>query len=64
MSIDFVNVGIGLTVLAGASVAAVLLKRRMDAATGVETFGWAMTLMIANILQLVGVAILLTGFFG
>jgi hypothetical protein len=58
------NVILGLLVLAGASAAAWHVKRRMDAATGLETVGWAMTLMVANILQLIGVVVILAGLFG
>jgi hypothetical protein len=36
----------------------------MDVATGLETVGWAMTLMVANILQLIGVVVILAGLFG
>jgi len=53
----------GLLVLVGASAAAWYLKRRMDEATGIEVTGWAMTLMVANVLQLVGLVILLAGLF-
>jgi len=63
MSIDLANVAIGLLVLVGASAAAWYLKRRMDDSTGIEVVGWAMTLMIANILQLVGIVVLLVGLF-
>jgi hypothetical protein len=64
MSADLATAGIGLLVLIGASVAAWYLKRRMDTAPGVEVVGWAMTLMVANILQLVGVVVVLVGVFG
>lgn len=64
MSVDPVTVGIGVVVLMASSAAAWYLKRRMDAATGIEVVGWAMTLMVANILQLVGVVVVLAGFFG
>lgn len=63
MSIDLANVAIGLLLLGGASVAAWYLKRRMDASTGIEVTAWAMTLMIANILQLVGIVVFLVGLF-
>ena len=63
MSIDFANVTIGVLLLVGASVAAWYLKRRMDESTGIEVVGWAMTLMVANILQLVGIVVLLVGLF-
>jgi hypothetical protein len=64
MSVDLVTVAIGILVTVGASVAAVYLKRRMDASTGIEVVGWAMTLMVANVMQLVGVVVVLAGFFG
>jgi hypothetical protein len=35
----------------------------MDESTGIEVVGWAMTLMVANILQLVGIVVLLVGLF-
>jgi hypothetical protein len=63
MSIDLANVAIGLLLLVGASAAAWSLKRRMDESTGIEVVGWAMTLMVANILQLVGIVVLLVGLF-
>jgi hypothetical protein len=63
MSIDLANVAIGLLLLVGASVAASYLKRRMDESTGIEVVGWAMTLMVANILQLVGIVVSLVGLF-
>lgn len=63
MSIDLANVAIGLLLLGGASAAAWYLKRRMDESTGIEVAGWAMTLMIANILQLVGIVVFLVGLF-
>ena len=63
MSIDLANVAIGLLLLVGASAAAWYLKRRMDESTGIEVVGWAMTLMVANILQLVGIVVLLVGLF-
>lgn len=63
MSIDLANVAIGLLLLVGASAAAWYLKRRMDESTGIEVVGWAMTLMVANILQLVGMVVLLVGLF-
>jgi hypothetical protein len=47
----------------GASAAAWYLKRRMDESTGIEVVGWVMTLMVANILQLVGIVVLLVGLF-
>jgi hypothetical protein len=64
MSLSSLNVVFGLLVLVGASAAAWYLKRRMDASTGLETVGWAMTLMVANILQLIGVVVVLAGLFG
>lgn len=64
MSINLANVATGLLVLVGASVAAWYLKRRMDDSAGLEVVGWAMTLMVANILQLVGIVVLLAGLFG
>lgn len=64
MSIDLPNVAIGLLLLVGASAAAWYLKRRMDESTGIEVVGWAMTLMVANIFQLVGIVVLLVGLFG
>lgn len=64
MSVDLATVLIGLVVLVGASGAAWYLKRRMDTSTGLETVGWAMTLMVANVLQLVGVVVVLAGLFG
>lgn len=64
MSIDIVTVTVGVVVLMAASVAASYLKRRMDASTGIEVVGWAMTLMVANILQFVGVVVVLAGLFG
>lgn len=64
MTADLASVGIGLVVLLGASVAAWFLKRRMDEATGIEVVGLALTLMVANILQLVGIVVLLAGIFG
>jgi hypothetical protein len=63
MSIDLANAAIGLLLLVGASAAAWYLKRRMDESTGIEVVGWAMTLMAANILQLVGIVVLLIGLF-
>jgi hypothetical protein len=63
MSIDLANAAIGLLLLVGASAAAWYLKRRMDESTGIEVVGWAMTLMVANILQLVGIVVLLVGLF-
>lgn len=63
MSVDLVTVALGLVMLVGASAAAWYLKRRMDASTGLEVVGWAMTLMIANIMQLVGIVVLLAGIF-
>lgn len=63
MSIDLATVAIGILVLVGSSVSAWYLKRRMDASTGLEVVGWAMTLMIANVLQLVGVVVVLAGLF-
>lgn len=63
MTIDLTNVAIGLLVLVGASALAWYLKRRMDDATGIEVTGWAMTLMIANVLQLIGIVVLLVGIF-
>jgi hypothetical protein len=63
MSIDLANVAIGFLLLVGASSAAWYLKRRMDESTGIEVVGWAMTLMVANILQLVGMVVLLVGLF-
>lgn len=63
MSIDLANVAIGLLMLVGASTAAWYLKGRMDDSTGIEVVGWAMTLMVANILQLVGIVVLLVGLF-
>jgi len=63
MSIDLANVAIGLFLLVGASAAAWYLKKRMDESTGIEVVGWAMTLMVANILQLVGIVVLLVGLF-
>ncbi|HZD23863.1 MAG TPA: hypothetical protein VE569_10745 [Acidimicrobiia bacterium] len=63
MSIDLANVGLGLLVLIGSTAAAWYLKRRMDEATGLAAAGWAMTLMFANILQLVGIVVLLVGIF-
>jgi hypothetical protein len=35
----------------------------MDESTGIEVVGWAMTLMVANILQLVGMVVFLVGLF-
>lgn len=64
MSVDVVSVIVGLVVFVGATVAAMYLKRRLDDAAGMEGVGWAMTLMVANILQLVGVVVVLAGFFG
>jgi hypothetical protein len=63
MSIDLANVALGFLVAVGASAAAWYLKRRMDDSTGIEVVGWAMTLMVANILQLVGTVVLLAGIF-
>jgi hypothetical protein len=63
VSYDFANVAIGFIVLVGASAAAWYLKRRMNDSTGIEVVGWAMTLMVANILQLVGIVVLLVGLF-
>jgi hypothetical protein len=63
MSIDLANAAIGLLLLVGASAAAWYLKRRMDESTGIEVVGWAMTLMVANIFQLVGIVVLLVGLF-
>ena len=63
MNPGLANVAVGLLVLVGASATAWYLKRRMDDSTGVEVVGWAMTLMIANILQLVGIVVLLVGIF-
>lgn len=57
------NVALGFFLLVFASTAAWYLKRRMDAATGLGVAGWAMTLMVANILQLVGVVVVLVGLF-
>ena len=64
MSSSLLNVISGLLVLVVASAAAWYVKRRMDVATGLETVGWAMTLMVANILQLIGVVVILAGLFG
>lgn len=63
MNIDLADVAIGLLLLVGASAAAWHLKRRMDESTGIEVVGWAMTLMVANILQLVGMVVFLVGLF-
>lgn len=63
MNVDLPVLGLGVVVLIGASAAARYLKRRMDATTGIEVVGWAMTLMIANTMQLVGVVVVLAGFF-
>jgi hypothetical protein len=57
------NVAIGLFLLTFASTAAWYLKRRMDTATGLGVAGWTMTLMVANILQLVGIVVVLVGLF-
>jgi hypothetical protein len=64
MSSSLLNVTVGLLLLVGASAAAWQLKRRMDASTGLGAVGWAMTLMVANILQFIGVVVILAGLFG
>lgn len=64
MSSSLLNVTLGLLVMVGASAAAWYLKRRMDASTGLDAVGWAMTLMVANVLQLIGVVVILAGLFG
>lgn len=64
MSSSLLNVTFGVLVLVGASVAAWYVKRRMDTSTGLEAAGWAMTLMVANVLQLIGVVVILAGLFG
>jgi hypothetical protein len=64
MSSSLVNVIFGLLVLVGASAAAWYVKGRLDASTGFEAVGWAMTLMVANVLQLIGVVVILAGLFG
>lgn len=64
MSSSLLNVTLGLLVLVGASTAAWHVKRRMDASTGFGAVGWAMTLMVANVLQLIGVVVILAGLFG
>ncbi|HXV72475.1 MAG TPA: hypothetical protein VEB69_13880 [Acidimicrobiia bacterium] len=63
MRIDVATVASGSFVLVGASAAAWYLKRRMDEGTGIGVTGWAMTLMVANVLQLVGLIVLLAGLF-
>lgn len=64
MTVDIAGIAIGFLMLAGASVAAGYLKRRMNASPDdIEAVGWAMTLMIANILQLVGIVVVLAGIF-
>ena len=64
MSSSVLNVTLGLFIVGGASGAARYVKRRMDASTGLEVVGWTMTLMVANILQLIGVVVILAGLFG
>lgn len=64
MNVDPANVAIGLFVLVGASAAARYLKKRMDQSPDIGAVGWAMTLMVANILQLIGIVVLLVGLFG
>lgn len=63
MRIDVATATSGACVLVLASAAAWHLKRRMDEATGIGAAGWAMTLMVANVLQLVGLVVLLAGLF-
>ncbi|MPZ52650.1 MAG: hypothetical protein GEU79_07940 [Acidimicrobiia bacterium] len=60
---DLAIVVSGLAILVGASVAAFWFKRRMDAC-GVEVIGWMVALTVSNILQLVGIGVILVGFFG
>lgn len=60
---DVATAASGALVLVGASAAAWYLKRKMDEATGIGVAGWAMTLMVANVLQLVGLVVLLAGLF-
>ncbi|HSJ84649.1 MAG TPA: hypothetical protein VLA91_12610 [Acidimicrobiia bacterium] len=63
MSVDPAGVALGVLVLIGSSAAAWYLKRRLDASTGIDSAGWAMTLMIANVLQLVGIVVVLASVF-
>lgn len=64
MTVDVAGIAIGFLVLAGASVAAWYLKRTMNASPDdIEAVGWARALMIANILQLVGIVVILAGIF-
>jgi len=55
------QIAIGLVGAVSATAGARYLKRRMDLAVGLDAMGLAVTLMLANILQLVGVVIVLTG---
>ena len=57
------TVATGILVLVAASASAWYLKRRMDDLTGLEVVGFALTLMVANILQLVGLVVALAGLF-
>ena len=64
MSVDVIGLAVGILVLGAASGAAWYLKKRMDAAAGLEVVGFALTLMMANVLQLVGVLVIIASLVG
>lgn len=60
---DLARVAIGAILTVGSTAAARYLRRHLDESGGVEAVGFVLTLMIANILQLLGVVIMVAGFF-
>lgn len=63
MRIDLVRLALGAVLLVGSTIAVRSLRRRLDESGGVEAVGLVLSLMIANILQLLGVVILVAAFF-
>lgn len=62
MSLDLMTLALGTLVLGGASAAAWHLKGRMDSSGGLEVVGFALTLMVANVMQLVAIVVILSLF--
>lgn len=63
MQVDLLRAAAGAVLLVGSTAAARYLRRHLDETAGVDAVGLVLTLMIANILQLLGMVVLVAGFF-
>lgn len=64
MTLDPLLAGFGAVVLVAATFGARHLRTRLEVAEDPEAVGFALALMVCNILQLLGAVILVGGLFG